>query len=114
MLQEDNNKGLVQRESHSLTTTFFFWWPCTITTKIGLQDAFNAGDVSAAAVGRKVILPLSYVGGPRFMQQLYQDAIAIAYEKNSMPASSPSPVIRNDLIFPPSFSRANQLLTGGI
>ncbi|OAQ22440.1 hypothetical protein K457DRAFT_60613, partial [Linnemannia elongata AG-77] len=51
----------------------------------GLQDAFNAGDVNAAAVGRKVILPSSYVGGPRFMQQLYQDAIAIVRATNSMP-----------------------------
>jgi hypothetical protein len=42
---------------------FFFW--CDVF--IGLQDAVNAGDVDAAAVGRRVVLPSSYVSGPRYM-----------------------------------------------
>jgi len=50
-----------------------------------LQDAVNAGDVDAAAVGRRVVLPSSYVGGPRYMQQLYQDAMAIVRAYSSTP-----------------------------
>ena len=43
----------------------------------GLQDAVNAGDVDTAAVGRRAVLPSSYVSGPRYMLQLYQDAMTI-------------------------------------
>jgi hypothetical protein len=47
----------------------------------GLADAVSRGDVDvgerAANVGRPVILPSSFTGGPRYMHQLYQDAMAI-------------------------------------
>ena len=43
----------------------------------GLADMLEAGDVNFAQVGRRVVLPSSYVGGDRFMQKLYQDSIAI-------------------------------------
>ena len=43
----------------------------------GLADLLEAGDVDFAQVGRRVVLPSSYVGGDRFMQKLYQDSIAI-------------------------------------
>ena len=40
------------------------------------MDAINAGDISDN-VGRRIILPSSFTGGPRQMYQLYQDAMAI-------------------------------------
>lgn len=46
----------------------------------GLQDAMSATDeeVDLNQLGQKVILPSSYIGGPRHMQQRYQDSMAIA------------------------------------
>lgn len=41
----------------------------------GLQDAIISGDADRA--GQKVILPASFTGGPRFMVNHYQDAMAI-------------------------------------
>lgn len=43
----------------------------------GLADAFAKGDTNTSKVGRRVILPSSFTGGPRYMQQNYQDAMAI-------------------------------------
>jgi len=43
----------------------------------GLTDALVAGDANLACIGKRVVLPSSYVGGDRFMQQLYQDSMAI-------------------------------------
>lgn len=49
----------------------------------GLADAYrlnlqeNYGHVDTNEIGRFYILPSSFVGGPRFMTQLYQDAMAI-------------------------------------
>jgi hypothetical protein len=37
----------------------------------------NQQDINQGAVGRSFILPSSYTGGDRFMQQLYQDSMAI-------------------------------------
>lgn len=42
----------------------------------GLRDAFARGD-TLKRVGRRIILPSSFTGGPRYMQQNYQDAMAI-------------------------------------
>ena len=52
----------------------------------GLADVLNAGDVDIDQVGKRVVLPSSYVGGDRFMQKLYQDSIAIVrhYGKPSL------------------------------
>ncbi|RXW11836.1 hypothetical protein EST38_g14019 [Candolleomyces aberdarensis] len=46
----------------------------------GLQDSLSADDeeVDLNQLGQKVILPSSYIGGPRHMQQRYQDSMAIA------------------------------------
>ncbi|CEP10635.1 hypothetical protein [Parasitella parasitica] len=41
----------------------------------GLADAIHLGDNDMSEVGKKVILPSSFIGGPRFMAQLYQDAM---------------------------------------
>lgn len=43
----------------------------------GLQDAFEAGDNDTSILGKKIILPSSFTGGPRYMIQNYQDAMAI-------------------------------------
>jgi hypothetical protein len=42
----------------------------------GVADAIHVGD-SSTGIGRRIILPSSFVGGPRQMYQLYQDAMAI-------------------------------------
>lgn len=46
----------------------------------GLEDAVNAADgaVNLDQLGTRFILPSSYIGGPRHMQQRFQDAMAIA------------------------------------
>ena len=46
----------------------------------GLEDAIDSADGNADLhqLGQRVILPSSFVGGPRFMQQCFQDAMAIA------------------------------------
>ncbi|KAK4511760.1 uncharacterized protein ATC70_007304 [Mucor velutinosus] len=41
----------------------------------GLQDAIQLNDHDISAIGKKVILPSTFTGGPRFMAQLYQDAM---------------------------------------
>jgi hypothetical protein len=33
----------------------------------GLQDAIVAGDNSVATIGQKIIIPSSFIGGPRHM-----------------------------------------------
>ena len=43
----------------------------------GLVDIMHVGDVNLDEVGKRIVLPSSYVGGDRFMQQLYQDSMAI-------------------------------------
>jgi len=43
----------------------------------GITDWIRAADGDLAELGRKVILPSSYVGGRRFISQCYQDSMAI-------------------------------------
>ncbi|KAL0361620.1 UNVERIFIED_CONTAM: hypothetical protein Sradi_3846500 [Sesamum radiatum] len=43
----------------------------------GLQDSLNAGEDDAGNVGRRTILPSSFVGSPRDMYQRYQDAMSM-------------------------------------
>ncbi|CAH9131156.1 unnamed protein product, partial [Cuscuta epithymum] len=40
-------------------------------------DAILKGDSSGASVGKRILLPSSFTGGPRYMQQNFQDAMAI-------------------------------------
>lgn len=42
-----------------------------------LQDAMSRGDTYASRTGRPCILSSSFTGGPRYMQHVYQDAIAM-------------------------------------
>ena len=43
----------------------------------GIQDAINRGDTNAQAIWKRIILPSSHTGSPRYMIQNYQDAMAI-------------------------------------
>ena len=43
----------------------------------GLADAMLRQDVDTAAIGRRVVLPSSHTGSDRYMQQLFQDSMAI-------------------------------------
>ena len=47
----------------------------------GLADAVVASDgqVDVSQLGKKVILPSSFTGGPRYQHQLYQDAMGIVH-----------------------------------
>ncbi|KAK4383912.1 hypothetical protein Sango_3108900 [Sesamum angolense] len=43
----------------------------------GLEGAVVTGDIDAGAIGKRIVLPSSFTGGPRNMMQHYQDSIAI-------------------------------------
>lgn len=43
----------------------------------GLSDIIIRSDVDVSTLGRRIILPSSYVGGDRYMMQLFQDSMAI-------------------------------------
>ncbi|CAN6868444.1 unnamed protein product [Brassica oleracea] len=42
-----------------------------------IQDAVMKGDTDAKTIGKRVILPSSYTGSPRYMAEKYHDAMAI-------------------------------------
>ena len=45
----------------------------------GLSDAlFGENRADAASIGRRCILPATFIGGPRYCQQRFQDAQAMA------------------------------------
>ncbi|KAK4275758.1 hypothetical protein QN277_018789 [Acacia crassicarpa] len=43
----------------------------------GLADAVISVETNAATIGKRIILPSSFIGGARYMMQNYQDAMAI-------------------------------------
>ncbi|XP_057740312.1 uncharacterized protein LOC130957472 [Arachis stenosperma] len=43
----------------------------------GLKDAILNGETEASNIGKRIILPATFTGGPRYMIQNYQDAMAI-------------------------------------
>lgn len=43
----------------------------------GLSDALLRGDRNPSMVGKRIVLPSTFTGGSRYMQQNYQDAMAI-------------------------------------
>jgi len=43
----------------------------------GLCDAVNSNSIETTDIGKRVVLPASFVGSPRQMCQLYQDSMAI-------------------------------------
>jgi len=46
----------------------------------GLEDAVHheEEDINSDNMGHRVVLPSSYIGGPRYMNQRFQDAMALA------------------------------------
>jgi hypothetical protein len=46
----------------------------------GLVDAFNKSDANLEETGQRLILPSSFNGGPRYMLNLFHDAMAIVKE----------------------------------
>ena len=55
-------------------------------TVLGLQDIISYQDADANRIGKKIILSSSFTGLVRYMQQLYQDSMAIVreFEKPSL------------------------------
>jgi hypothetical protein len=43
----------------------------------GLQEAVELGDLDASLVGKRIVLPDSFTGGPRYMFNNCQDAMGI-------------------------------------
>ncbi|KAK9055983.1 hypothetical protein SSX86_027070 [Deinandra increscens subsp. villosa] len=43
----------------------------------GIHDAVSRGDTEGRHIGRRILLPSSFTGGPRYMYKHYQDALAI-------------------------------------
>ncbi|CAK8566938.1 unnamed protein product [Lathyrus sativus] len=43
----------------------------------GLQDALHVGETNAKNIGKRTILPSSFIGGRRDMTQRYEDGMAI-------------------------------------
>ncbi|GJX09166.1 ATP-dependent DNA helicase PIF1 [Tanacetum coccineum] len=55
-----------------------------------LCDAITRGDTSAAGLEKRIVLPRSFIGSPRYMMQTYQDAMAlfvyvIEFKKRGLP-----------------------------
>ncbi|GJY43865.1 putative helicase [Tanacetum coccineum] len=42
-----------------------------------LCDVMTRGDTSAAGLGKRIVLPWTFIGSPRYMMQNYQDAMAL-------------------------------------
>ncbi|XP_020105809.1 uncharacterized protein LOC109722257 [Ananas comosus] len=64
---EENRLDYIRRNQADLRTEVYR----------GMKDAVVAGDVDGNAIGKKIILPSSFIAGPRYMIQNYLDAIAI-------------------------------------
>ena len=47
---------------------------------IGATDGIQAGDTSGRNIGKRIVLPATYVNGLRYMHKLQQNAMAIARE----------------------------------
>ncbi|XP_022015050.1 uncharacterized protein LOC110914568 [Helianthus annuus] len=43
----------------------------------GMHDAVTRGDTEGKDIGKRIILPSTFTGGPRYMYKHYQDALAI-------------------------------------
>ncbi len=63
---EQNRLNYLRQNQSELRTEFYQ----------GAIDAMHAGD-NTDNIGRRIILPSTFSGGPRYMYQLYQDAMAI-------------------------------------
>ena len=64
---EQDRLGYVRREQSKLRVQLYK----------GLRDALEHNERDLRTIGRRVILPSSFIGSPRHMSQLYQDSISI-------------------------------------
>ena len=64
---EDEKLGWVRRNQKTLRAELY----------CGLRDTVVRGDTTPASLGRRFVLPSSHTGGPRYMAEYYQDAMAI-------------------------------------
>ncbi|CAH1430174.1 unnamed protein product [Lactuca virosa] len=46
----------------------------------GVVDCFNAGEAQPSRVGQRVVLPASFIGGPRNMRQRFLDVMALVQD----------------------------------
>nr|XP_043639169.1 uncharacterized protein LOC122610240 [Erigeron canadensis] len=46
----------------------------------GLVDCFNAGEVDTSRVGQRIVLPASFIGGPRDMRRRFLDAMTLVQD----------------------------------
>ncbi len=70
----------------------------------GLQDAVSRGDIDALLLSRITILPSSFVGGPRYMVQNYQDSMVLCLVMDILIYSLPTPVTLNGQKFSTSLN----------
>nr|KAJ0223153.1 hypothetical protein LSAT_V11C200065140 [Lactuca sativa] len=49
----------------------------------GIVDCFNAGEAQPSRVGQRVVLPASFIGGPRDMRRRFLDAMALVQDDGS-------------------------------
>lgn len=70
-------------DSFSIIEQARLWWFKTHQTTLRNElyshicDSIRAGDNDASAIGKSFILPSGYVGSKRYMQQNFQDALAV-------------------------------------
>ncbi|GJS86701.1 DNA helicase PIF1, ATP-dependent [Tanacetum coccineum] len=50
------------------------------------NDKVTRGDSNAAGLGQRIVLPGTFVGGPRYMMQNYQDAMALCHDPDGYKA----------------------------
>ena len=85
----------------------------------GIEDAISANDdhIDLNQLGQRIILPSSYLGGPRDMHQKYLDGMAIArhFKKIdiflTMTANPNWQEIKRELLYPQSVSNRPDLVS---
>jgi hypothetical protein len=76
-----------------------------------LQDAANADDCDTSTLGKKVILPSSFIGSPRHLVQLYQDSMSIVRKHGKPDLFVTFTCNQPGLKFKESFSSIKQQMT---
>ncbi|KAL4582397.1 hypothetical protein LXL04_006945 [Taraxacum kok-saghyz] len=70
----------------------------------GVVDANTAGDVPTSMIGQRVVLPASFIGGPRDMRRRFLDAMALVQDGGkpdiflTMTCNPKCPEIQNELL----------------
>lgn len=64
---DQNRLHYIQTYQRELRCNFYF----------RLQDALDESDHDASVVERRLVLPTSFLGGPRSIIQFYQDTMAL-------------------------------------